>query len=247
MPADGDNAIADFSVTWGTPASDWDIELFQDTNGNGAARRGRAARGGSRPRARRLAEQIVVSDPAGAYVLRVTNFAAVEDYSVTVTFKAPQAARTESYTLTCTIDGAVVKTSQVVVERAAVARVEPCPAAGGQAPPPTPVAVPAPTGTAVKPCAPVAALAVQAERARADRARAGSRCPGSRRRVERRVARFTNRWSKTARDGYYVVARHGNAGRVAAVGREVPRPGAVRARDVQRAGPRSAGRCSAGR
>ena len=52
----------------------------------------------------------MVSNPAGAYVLRVTNYAAVEDYSVTVTFKAPQAARTESYTLTCTIAGAVVKT-----------------------------------------------------------------------------------------------------------------------------------------
>ena len=51
------------------------------------------------------------------HVLRVTNFQAVEDYSVVVTYKAHQALRTESYTLACTLDGAVRRTSQVVVER----------------------------------------------------------------------------------------------------------------------------------
>ena len=154
-----------------------------------------------------MAERVLVSNPTGAYVLRVTNFSAVEDYSVVVTFKAPQAARTESYTLTCTIAGAVVKTSQVVVERAAVARVDPCPAAG-QAPPPTPVAVPAPTGPAVKPCAPVPALAVKPS-GRGLTARGTVTLSRVTATGERRVARFTNRWSKTARDGYYVVRGKG--------------------------------------
>ncbi|MDA0168233.1 M14 family zinc carboxypeptidase [Solirubrobacter taibaiensis] len=203
VPADGDNAIAEFSVTWGTPASDWDIELFQDTNRNGAVDTGEPLAGES-AQGQTMAEQILVSDPAGAYVLRVTNFSTVEDYSVVVTFKAPQTARTESYTLTCTVGGAVVKTSQVVVERAAVARVDPCPAAASQVPgelPPKRPAVPAtctaPASLGVRPSGRglTARGAVTLSRVTATGAK--------------RVARFTDRFSKTARDGYYVVRGNG--------------------------------------
>jgi hypothetical protein len=63
----------------------------------------------------------------------VTNYAAAENYTVTVTYAAPapyKAAQVESYTLTCERAGAVLATQQVVVERGATAQVAPCPAAG---------------------------------------------------------------------------------------------------------------------
>ena len=53
-------------------------------------------------------------------MLRVNNFAAVEDYTLTVTYEGPppfRAAQQETYTLTCERDGAVLATQPVLVER----------------------------------------------------------------------------------------------------------------------------------
>ena len=138
----------------------------------------------------------------------MTNFAAVEDYSVVVTFKAPQAARTESYTLTCTIAGAVVKTTQVMVERTAGRARGPVPGSG-----PGPAAdagrrsgADRSRGETVR-AGPGARR--QAERSGSDRARRRSRCPGSRRRANGAWPGSRTAWSKTARDGYYVVRGKG--------------------------------------
>jgi hypothetical protein len=61
------------------------------------------------------------------YVLRVNNFAAVEPYTVTITYFAPQPlkpAQVESYTLTCERGGTVYQTQQVVVERGEVKQLD---------------------------------------------------------------------------------------------------------------------------
>ena len=72
-------------------------------------------------------------DPAGAYVLRVTNYAAVEDYTVTVTYDGaaavPAGADRELHAHVRDRDGAVLKTQQVVVERGRDRARRPCPAA----------------------------------------------------------------------------------------------------------------------
>ena len=130
VPA-GDNASAAFRAQWTTPASDWDAELFRDVNGNGVVDAGEPSVGSSAQGVTDF-EEITVAAPSGAYVLRVTNYAAVEGYAVTVTYAAPppfKPAATEAYTLTCERDGAVLASQPVVVERGAAVRVDPCPAA----------------------------------------------------------------------------------------------------------------------
>jgi hypothetical protein len=132
VPDGGDNASAAFRVEWTTPVSDWDIELFRDTNGNGIVDSGEPSIGTSAQAATDF-EEVTAPNPTGSYVLRVTNYAAAENYTVTVTYAAPapyKAAQVESYTLTCERGGAVLATQQVVVDRGATAQVAPCPAAG---------------------------------------------------------------------------------------------------------------------
>ena len=169
---------------------------------------------------------------------------------------AVQARATESYTLTCERStAAVVKTSQVVVERAAGRRA--CDAVpGGAARPPPRRRRSARSGADRSPPAraratPVPALGRQARAGAAALTARGTvtLLPASR--ATRRTARrpgFTNRWSKTARDGYYVVrGTGGRRSRCGASGGRFRVLAAVRARDVQRPGFSSAGRCSAGR
>ena len=59
--------------------------------------------------------------------MRVNNFAAVEPYTLTITYVAPQPlkpAQIESYTLTCERGGRVFDTQQVVVERGQVKQLD---------------------------------------------------------------------------------------------------------------------------
>ncbi|MEJ7892885.1 MAG: M14 family zinc carboxypeptidase [Solirubrobacteraceae bacterium] len=125
IPATGDNGSVAIEVTWPTQGSDWDIELFEDTNGNGKSDPGTDASVGTSAQGPTNFEEVSVSNEAGLepgkkYVLRVVNFAASEPYEVKKTYTAPkafQAGRKEFYKLTCEVGGNVISTQDVFIER----------------------------------------------------------------------------------------------------------------------------------
>ena len=130
VPATGDNETMSVKVAWGSPASDYDVKLFEDTNGDGRSQNSEPVVGTSQNGATN--EETVSASrpglqPGKKYVARVNNFAAVEPYTLTVTYVAPQPlkpAQIESYTLTCERGGRVFGTQQVVVERGQVKQLD---------------------------------------------------------------------------------------------------------------------------
>jgi hypothetical protein len=95
-----DNAKATIRIEWATPASDYDLKVYRaDADGKAAGEPvGVSGQGTTN------FEQVALSDPAGDYVVRVINYAAVEPWSGTVSFEGPgefQAAQTETWTLSC--------------------------------------------------------------------------------------------------------------------------------------------------
>jgi hypothetical protein len=115
-----DNAKATFRIEF-SPLSDWDMKIYRaDANGNATgdavATSGHGATDGELGY-----EEASVLDPAGSYVVRVQNYAAVDPWSGTVTFEGPpphQAPQQEAYTLTCETPQGVVKAArQVFVAR----------------------------------------------------------------------------------------------------------------------------------
>ncbi len=105
VPSGGDNATAAFRVQWATPVSDWDVKLYEDTNGNGLSDAGEPVVGTSAQGTTDF-EEVTIARPVLAagkkLVLRVVNFAAADPYTVTVTYAAPppyRAAQVEAYTL----------------------------------------------------------------------------------------------------------------------------------------------------
>jgi hypothetical protein len=105
-----DNASATVRIEWATPASDYDMKVLEDgqviaTSGQGATN----------------FEEAVLADPAGDYVVRVINYAAVEPWSGTVTFEGPepyQEAQQETWTLSCEQpEGTIRSARQVFVGR----------------------------------------------------------------------------------------------------------------------------------
>jgi zinc carboxypeptidase len=105
-----DNASATVRIEWATPVSDYDMKILKDgqviaTSGQGATN----------------FEEAVLADPAGEYVVRVINYAAVEPWSGTVTFAGPepyQEAQQETWTLSCEQpEGTIRSARQVFVER----------------------------------------------------------------------------------------------------------------------------------
>jgi hypothetical protein len=125
VPPNGDgidNARMTVRLDWQTPASDWDLQVFRDSDGNGSSfgetELASSAQGPTN------FEEAFVSEPnleSGTYVVRVTNFAAVEPYQGTVTFEGPPPPKLpgepEAWTLTCERDGEVVSSAQVFVAR----------------------------------------------------------------------------------------------------------------------------------
>jgi hypothetical protein len=123
VPAGGDNETMSVRVEWGSPASDYDIKLYEDTNGDGRSLSSEPVVGTSQ-QGTNTAEEVSASrpglQPGKKYVLRVNNFAATEPYTVKITYKAPlpfKPAQVESYTLTCEQGGRVFGTQQVTIER----------------------------------------------------------------------------------------------------------------------------------
>ncbi len=130
VPSGGDNETMQVKVAWATPTSDYDVKLFEDTNGDGRSQDSEPVVGTSQNGAT-SEETVSASRPGLAagkkYVLRVNNFAAVEPYTVTITYVAPQPlkpAQIESYTLTCERGSQVFDTQQVVVERGQVKQLD---------------------------------------------------------------------------------------------------------------------------
>ena len=130
VPAGGDNETMEVKVAWATPTSDYDVKLYEDSNGDGRSQDSEPVVGTSQQGATN--EEIVSASRPGLaagkkYVLRVNNFAATEPYTVTITYIAPQPlkpAQVESYTLTCERNGTVYETQQVVVDRAQVKQLD---------------------------------------------------------------------------------------------------------------------------
>jgi Zinc carboxypeptidase len=112
-----DNAKATVRIEWPTPASDWDMKIYRaDAGGNATGEPVATSGQGSTS-----FEETVLADPAGDYVVRVINWAAVEPWSGTVTFEGPepfQEAQQETWTLLCEQpEGTIRSARQVFVAR----------------------------------------------------------------------------------------------------------------------------------
>jgi hypothetical protein len=124
VPSTGDNATMSVRVSWTSPASDWDVKLYEDTNGDAKSQDDEPVVGTSQTGPGNV-EEVSASgsprlQPGKKYVLRVNNFAGAESYDVDITFQPPlpfKPAQVESYTLTCEVGGKVLDTQQVQVDR----------------------------------------------------------------------------------------------------------------------------------
>ena len=122
-----DNALATVRVEWASPGSDYDIEVYRDTNGNGAVDSGEPIEGDSAQGPTDFEQVTLGPDPSGRYILRVVNFAAGEPYDVNITFTKPTftPAQRENWSLSCeTFGGAVLARRDVFVARGERANVD---------------------------------------------------------------------------------------------------------------------------
>jgi hypothetical protein len=107
-------------------ASDYDVEVYRDTNGNGAVDTGEPIEGTSGQGTTDFEQVTLGPDPSGRYILRVVNYAAGEPYDVLVTFTKPTftPAQRENWSLSCeTFGGAVLAQREVFVARGQTANV----------------------------------------------------------------------------------------------------------------------------
>ncbi len=121
-----DNAFATVRVEWGSVASDYDVEVYRDTNGNGIVDAGEPIEGTSGQGTTDFEQVTLGPEPSGRYILRVVNYAAGEPYDVLVTFTKPTftPAQRENWSLSCeTFGGAVLAQREVFVARGETANV----------------------------------------------------------------------------------------------------------------------------
>jgi hypothetical protein len=118
-----DNAKVTVALEWSTPASDWDMKVFRDSNGDSSSV-GETDEVGQSAQGTTNAESSTIAEPAlqpGDYVVRVINFAAIEPYDGSVTFDGPEPfepAQTESWSLTCELpEGNVLGGQEVLIAR----------------------------------------------------------------------------------------------------------------------------------
>ena len=119
-----DNAKATVRIDWPSGASDWDMKVFVDSNGDGSSVGERREVGSSAQGAPGSEEEATFVEPAlqegQRYVIRVINFAAIEPYEGTITYGGPddfEPAEIESWTLTCERGGEVVTSQQLTIAR----------------------------------------------------------------------------------------------------------------------------------
>jgi hypothetical protein len=133
-----DNDAATVAISWLTPATDWDLYVVQDTNGDGSSIVPDGPDDGTAPDS----EPIVGSSPTGPgdsesttfirpegadlslqpgpYVVRAVNFAAAEPYDGKITFDGPEKfvpATTETWHFTCTYAGETRVTDEILINR----------------------------------------------------------------------------------------------------------------------------------
>ena len=119
-----DNGTATVRITWPEPASDWDMKVFRDTDGDGSSENETKIVGSSADGTTTV-EQTTVARPGlkpGKYVVRVINYAAASPYDGRVTFGKTQKGlrlKRERWTLTCLDGGSgdVLDRSRVFVKR----------------------------------------------------------------------------------------------------------------------------------
>jgi len=115
-----DNAKATFRIEF-SPVSDWDMKIYKADAAGNATGEAVAVSGHGATDGNLGFEEASVLDPAGSYVVRVQNYAAVDPWTGTVTFEGPspyQAPQQEAYTLSCETPQGVVKSArQVFVAR----------------------------------------------------------------------------------------------------------------------------------
>ncbi len=125
-----DNGKATVRIRWPSPATDWDFKVFGDSDGDGSSE-GETKVFGSSADGPSNVEQSTIAGPEfkpGKYVVRVTNFAAVEPYDGTVTFNKTEASSVETglekWTLVCREKkgGPVKDKRKVLVKRGRVAK-----------------------------------------------------------------------------------------------------------------------------
>jgi hypothetical protein len=118
-----DNGFATVRVDWASPASDFDLYIYKDVNGNGVSD---AADGdpiaSSAAGETKFEETTIGPDPTGKYVARIVNFAAADPtYDFKVSFSGPdpyKPATTETWKLTCeSFSGTVLTSQDVLINR----------------------------------------------------------------------------------------------------------------------------------
>ena len=132
-----DNDTATVESSWASPASDWDMYVVRDTNGDGSS----VLPDGPDEDTAPDSEPVVGSSPTGAnpevttfaqpegsdgslvpgqYIVRMVNFAAVEPYDIKITFNGPSGvipATTETWRFTCEYAGQTRVTRDILIAR----------------------------------------------------------------------------------------------------------------------------------
>jgi hypothetical protein len=124
VPASGggiDNEFAHVQISWPTPASDWDLEIYRDSNGDGSSENeGDPVASSTTGQTTTERATIGPNVEPGRYVARVVHYAAAEPYEGTITFEAPAPFQepVETWTLFCeTPEGTIRSARQVFVAR----------------------------------------------------------------------------------------------------------------------------------
>ncbi|MEA2401783.1 MAG: hypothetical protein QOK00_2186 [Thermoleophilaceae bacterium] len=115
-----DNAKATFRVEF-QPVSDYDMKVFKADSAGNAVGDAVASSGHGATDGELGYEEASILDPAGSYVVRVSNYAGVGGYTGKVSFEGPppnQAPQQETYTLFCEApEGTIRSARQVFVAR----------------------------------------------------------------------------------------------------------------------------------
>ncbi|MEJ7875080.1 MAG: M14 family zinc carboxypeptidase [Solirubrobacterales bacterium] len=120
-----DNGSATVKISWPEPATDWDLKVFVDSDGDGSSE-GEKKIVGSSLQGTTTEESTTIARPGlkpGDYVARVINFSALSPYDGRVSFGKTQASTIETgfekYTLACRAkkSGRVLSRQKVQVDR----------------------------------------------------------------------------------------------------------------------------------
>ena len=135
---DRDNDKANITIQWGLPASDWDLYVYRDPDGDGVGNGAAVASSASPPPGTSESTTISNLQRGEEYVIQVVNYQALDNYTGSVQFEGPPPfvpAQRESWTLTCEGANGVIGSVPVVVDRGQRVTANPCSASsagGGQ-------------------------------------------------------------------------------------------------------------------